>query len=531
MDTSNKSEDLQILKGNDNDISKIDELLKHYDGSRSHLKYDNEYTPTPSPTVGGGSPSFEGVSENLPFPHSLSAAPKAEKPSVEETTVARRIRFRNMSNEVQPSIFDRRGSRFSGFYTLFWVTLGVMLSRRFAYNFLEHREIMGTNLTRIFLTDLHKVALTDLWMYCMTYFGLFLQLAIKKGYITWEHCGWWLQYLYQISFVLFFAWFSTYMEYPWIGSVFLLLHSIVLLMKQHSFAFYNGYFWGISKELKKSKGELKRLADSSEKNFDQESKLLASIKFCTEEMESQSTNGLRFPENITFSNYFEYSMFPTLVYQLEYPRTDKIRWRYVAEKATGVFGVILLLIVVSETYMYPISIEAMSLRNCSLQTKLKKYPLILLDIIPPFVILNLLVFYLIWDAILNGIAELTRFGDRNFYGEWWNCSSWDEFAKEWNVPVHRFLLRHVYHSSMSSLQLNRVQATLLTFFLSSVVHEFVMFSIFKKLRCYLLCMQMFQLPLITLSTFFKGHWLLGNVIFWFGMITGPSVMCSLYLMF
>lgn len=43
----------------------------------------------------------------------------------------------------------------------------------------------------------------------------------------------------------------------------------------------------------------------------------------------------------------------------------------------------------------------------------------------------LLVFYIIWDAILNGIAELTRFSDREFYGPWWNSVTWDQFAREW----------------------------------------------------------------------------------------------------
>lgn len=43
----------------------------------------------------------------------------------------------------------------------------------------------------------------------------------------------------------------------------------------------------------------------------------------------------------------------------------------------------------------------------------------------------LLVFYIIWDAILNAIAELTRFSDREFYGPWWNSVTWDQFAREW----------------------------------------------------------------------------------------------------
>lgn len=60
--------------------------------------------------------------------------------------------------------------------------------------------------------------------------------------------------------------------------------------------------------------------------------------------------------------------------------------------------------------------------------------------------------------------------------------------------MHVFLLRHVYHSSISSLKLNKHAATITTFFLSACVHELVMWCIFKKLRGYLLVLQMFQLP-------------------------------------
>lgn len=72
--------------------------------------------------------------------------------------------------------------------------------------------------------------------------------------------------------------------------------------------------------------------------------------------------------------------------------------------------------------------------------------------------------------------------------------SWDQFARLWNQPVHFFLLRHVYHSSISSMKVNKHTATLITFFLSACVHELVMLCLFKKLRGYLLALQMFQLP-------------------------------------
>lgn len=109
--------------------------------------------------------------------------------------------------------------------------------------------------------------------------------------------------------------------------------------------------------------------------------------------------------------------------------------------------------------------------------------------------------------------------------------SWDQYARDWNRPVHNFLLRHVYHSSISFMRVNKHTATLITFFLSALIHELVMWCIFKKLRGYLLILQMSQLPLVQLSRtkLLRDRKTLGNMMFWIGLLTGPSLLTSLYL--
>ena len=260
-----------------------------------------------------------------------------------------------------------------------------------------------------------------------------------------------------------------------------------------------------------------------------------SRNFCQFELDCQSEK-IPFPSNISVNNFFMYSMFPTLVYQIEYPRTKKIRWGYVFEKLCAIFGIIFIMMVVAQMFMYPVAMRAIALRDSGIPIfwdRIKQWPRLLLDIVPSFIMMYLLVWYLIWDAILNCIAELTCFADRYFYGDWWNCVSWEEFSRLWNVPVHKFLLRHVYHSSISFLQLNKAQATIATFFISSVVHELAMYVLFNKLRLFLFFLQMYQLPLVKMgnSKFFKDRKVLGNVIFWIGICTGPSLMCTLYLTF
>ena len=109
--------------------------------------------------------------------------------------------------------------------------------------------------------------------------------------------------------------------------------------------------------------------------------------------------------------------------------------------------------------------------------------------------------------------------------------TWDQYARDWNRPVHIFLLRHVYHSSISTFHLSRGSATFVTFLLSALVHEMCMAIMFRKIRGYLFCMQLMQLPLVMVSRhpMMHGRKVLGNVIFWLGLFVGPSVLTSLYL--
>lgn len=70
------------------------------------------------------------------------------------------------------------------------------------------------------------------------------------------------------------------------------------------------------------------------------------------------------------------------------------------------------------------------------------------EIALPCCVVWFVVFHMIWEDYLNFFAELTRFGDREFYGDWWNAVNFDEFNRKWNRPVYEFLYRHIYVNSI-----------------------------------------------------------------------------------
>lgn len=83
------------------------------------------------------------------------------------------------------------------------------------------------------------------------------------------------------------------------------LHSLVLLMKMHSFAFYNGYLWGIKEELQFSKSALAKYKDSIN-----DPKVIGALEksceFCSFELSSQSLSDQtqKFPNNISAKSFF-----------------------------------------------------------------------------------------------------------------------------------------------------------------------------------------------------------------------------------
>ena len=444
-----------------------------------------------------------------------------------------RAKFADLNFQPRISIIDRDaayGSEFYGFYVAFWFVVGMFVLNILVKYYNEHGSIFRSRIFNIMMEDLWKVGLTDLLMYFCSYFPLFIHKAIKAGFIKWRNTGRVLESIYECGFMWAFLIISFNQDYPWIAKIFLMLHSVVFLMKIHSFAFYNGYMWDVTGELEVSKGYLKK-----HDNLDPEvaQALQKSVNFCTFELETQAQK-VQFPKNLTYKNFFEYSMFPTLVYEVSYPRTKRIRWGYFFGKAAGIFGVIFIMVAIAQNNMYPIVMRCLELRRTApIMTRLKAYPLILVEMIPPFLSMYMLTFFLIWELILNAIAELSRFADREFYKEWWNSVDWDQYSRDWNVPVHKFLLRHVYHSTISSFHVSKTTATLVTFFLSSLIHEVAMYVIFKKVRFYLLSLQMFQLPLVQImrSKFFKKYPVLANVFFWDGIVLGPSLLCTMYLVF
>ena len=281
-----------------------------------------------------------------------------------------------------------------------------------AENWRQYGNILGTNeiMGLMFQRDVMVLGISDGIMCASTGFGLALQIIISRGFISWAKVGWLIQSLWEIFFLLCILEWTLFREWPWTHTVFFVLHGLVMLMKQHSYAFYNGHLseeYKIRATLRRKLEQLDDVAlvdtpsattpkvcslstsyleqrptaselnqrrqnkhtnsqpDGASSNLSQVAAAIESgdpldvdqvqtfkriinweIDALTEDLKGKCTSGGNvYPSNLTILNHYEYIVLPTLVYELEYPRSDHINWYYVSEKTVAVFGVLGKLII------------------------------------------------------------------------------------------------------------------------------------------------------------------------------------------
>lgn len=84
------------------------------------------------------------------------------------------------------------------------------------------------------------------------------------------------------------------------------------------------------------------------------SSLAINMTSLNEALTSTGVARIRWPDNISLYNFLDYLLIPTLVYHLEYPRTNVIRPVYVLEKVVALFGTFSILILICEHYIIPV---------------------------------------------------------------------------------------------------------------------------------------------------------------------------------
>ncbi|KAI1114270.1 MBOAT family protein [Nemania sp. NC0429] len=492
---------------------------------------------------------------STPVPENAPASAKALLSARKQVRAEHRHRlFPTVEFASRVSHFDPSSDYrdFHGFFNLFWIGLAIMGITTMLRNYKDTGYPLRVQIWGLFTVKLWHLAIAEFLMVGGTALSLPLHILFRKsrGFLTWNKGGMAVQSIYQVVWLAFWIAVPFIFNWTWTAQVFFVLHSMVLLMKMHSYAFYNGHLSETEKRLRaldqpssaskepaytyptveNPMGTLK--PSSTAADDDSDSEAVSQLRDDLARELTSPIGNVAYPRNLSWGNYLDYLLCPTLCYELEYPRTKSINWTNLVAKIIATFGCIFLLTVISEEFILPVLQDSeIRLHNtASVSEKLLILSESISWLLFPFMLTLLLVFLVIFEYVLGAFAEITRFADRHFYSDWWNCSDWMEFSREWNVPVYSFLRRHVYATSKPSI--GRSNATFVTFLVSAIGHEIVMACITKKLRGYGFVCQMLQLPIVMLqhTRFIRTHKTANNVLFWISMILGLSLMCSLYVL-
>lgn len=123
-----------------------------------------------------------------------------------------------------------------------------------------------------------------------------------------------------------------------------------------------------------------------------------------------------YPDNLTYRDLYYFIFAPTLCYELNFPRSPRIRKRFLLRRVLEMLFFTQLQVGLIQQWMVP------TIQNSMKPFKDMDYSRIierLLKLAVPNHLIWLIFFYWFFHSCLNAVAELLQFGDREFYRDWW----------------------------------------------------------------------------------------------------------------
>ncbi|KAL3832052.1 hypothetical protein ACJMK2_023731 [Sinanodonta woodiana] len=225
-----------------------------------------------------------------------------------------------------------------------------------------------------------------------------------------------------------------------------------------------------------------------------------------------------------FSKYLYFLFAPTLVYRDNYPRTATIRWNYVVSNFGQTIACLFYTYYIFERFCVPV------FRNFNHEhVTPKKLLLSAFGCMMPGTLVLFIAFFAILHSWLNAFAEMLRFGDRLFYSDWWNSTSFSNYYRTWNIVVHDWLYTYIYKDCYKLLgSRNRTVAMTLVFLISAIFHEYVLIVSFNFFYPVLFVMFMGAgFAFMFLNKGVSRGW---NVFLWVSLFIGNGLLMCLYSM-
>ncbi|XP_034150589.1 diacylglycerol O-acyltransferase 1a isoform X2 [Esox lucius] len=230
-----------------------------------------------------------------------------------------------------------------------------------------------------------------------------------------------------------------------------------------------------------------------------------------------------YPGNLTHRDIYYFVLAPTLCYELNFPRSPRIRKSFLLRRLFEMLFLMQLLIGLVQQWMVPTIQNSMKpFQDMDFSRMMER----MLKLAVPNHLIWLIFFYWFFHSSMNFVAELLQFGDREFYRDWWNSETVTYFWSNWNIPVHKWCLRHFYQPIMRR-GVSKWVARTAVFLLSAFFHEYLVSVPLKMFRLWAFMGMMAQIPLAWfVSRFLRGNY--GNAAVWISLIIGQPVAVLMY---
>ncbi|KAJ2901925.1 Sterol O-acyltransferase 2 (Sterol-ester synthase 2), partial [Coemansia aciculifera] len=232
--------------------------------------------------------------------------------------------------------------RIRGLVTCFWTIVGAYILSLLFSHYQESGEVMASGLAGVIFSRAADLIVSDLALVVSTALVVPLVRVLwvqQKAGMDPRRGGAWVQAAVEVVWLCGWYGWQASRGWPWAQRCFFALHTVVNWMKVHSYLSTNRRLACVLRLV----DEIKKKSDDDDANDSRVEKLEAEL----------CPYGTRFPGNVTLGNYAMFQLSPALVYEMEYPRTARIRWGYVAEKLVGTAGIFVVFYIVVAHLVIP----------------------------------------------------------------------------------------------------------------------------------------------------------------------------------
>eukprot|EP00347_Sterkiella_histriomuscorum_P013722 403363618 len=323
-------------------------------------------------------------------------------------------------------------TNYEGIFNAMLVIAIMMLVHKPIGNWIRMGRPVEPQLINQIVNEFIYIIIANLYFFAFSFTAFFVQKAVIWGAPAQPMK--YFQYVIEAVFLYsIFHIIKSNPHWPLSHFFFLSIHGQVILYKVHSYLLTN---------------------------LELREKYLQQLSIVKKNKKDDSENYQQYPNNVNLIDFVFYLATPTMVYEVNFPRTYRFRF---------------IQYMVFTEDIIPIVKSNLNVPIFELYLKLQM----------TIILMIILLIFLLFESLPNAVSELSLYADREFYQDWWNATSVEEFYGKWLRFAYLFFYRHVYMKIMIKYRMNPALAKAISNLISAVFQELIMIMSLQVYSCHL----------------------------------------------